>query len=389
MKDLKAIFLYTPEWDNNYYPQECPFNTSRAGKTRAKLLPMGLLSGKQIKEVMPTKATPAELEKFHEPDYLEAIKNAEKGNLTPQAFAMGIGTPDCPVFPGMYQYFSLVSGASLTGARLILSGEADVVFNPAGGLHHAGPKEASGFCFVNDVVLAAMELTDAKKRVLFLDLDVHHGDGVQNAFYERNDVMTISLHESGKTLFPGTGFEYEIGRGPGKGYAINIPLAVSTYDAAYEKAFKEAALPLMVRYNPDVLLLELGMDGLSGDPLAHLNLTNNVYADIIKQVLQLEKPILATGGGGYNVESTVRGWARAWSVLCGEDDHDLGIGLGGVMLETTEWLGGLRDRILITDAGIRKTVDAEIRRVIQYIKENVFPIHGLAAGGINEVAAFF
>jgi acetoin utilization protein AcuC len=253
-----------------------------------------------------------------------------------------------------------------------------VVFNPAGGLHHAGPKEASGFCFVNDVVLAAMELTEAKKRVLFLDLDVHHGDGVQNAFYDRNDVMTISLHESGKTLFPGTGFEYEIGRGPGKGYAINIPLAVGTYDAAYEKAFKEAALPLMVKYDPDVLILELGMDGLSGDPLAHLNLTNNVYADIIKQVLQLGKPILATGGGGYNLESTVRGWALAWSVLCGEDDHDLGIGLGGVMLETTEWVGGLRDRILITDAGIRKTVDAEIQRVIRYIKENVFPLHGLA-----------
>jgi len=378
MKDLQAVFLYSPEWDAINYPQECPFDTSRAGKTRVTLLPMGLLSGKHIKEVVPIKATAAELEKFHDPDYLDAIKNAENGHLPPEAFVMGIGTPDCPVFPGMYQYISLASGASITGARLILSGEADVVFNPAGGFHHAGPGEASGFCFVNDVVLAAMELTDAKKRVLFLDLDVHHGDGVQNAFYERNDVMTISLHESPKTLFPGTGFENEIGRGQGKGYAINIPLPVGTYDAAYERAFKEAALPLMVKYNPDVLILELGMDGLSGDPLAHLNLTNNVYADIIKQVLQLGKPILATGGGGYNVESTVRGWALAWSVLCGEDDHDLGIGLGGVMLETTEWLGGLRDRILITDAGIRDTVDTEIRRVIQYIKDNIFPLHGLA-----------
>jgi acetoin utilization protein AcuC len=378
MKDLNSVFLYSPEWDTINYPQECPFDTGRAGKTRSTLFPMGLLSGKQIKEIKPVKATRAELEKFHDPVYLEAIKNAEKGNLTLEAFAMGIGTPDCPVFPGMYEYISLASGASITGARLILSGEADVVFNPGGGFHHAGPKEASGFCFVNDVVLAAMELTGAKKRVLFLDLDVHHGDGVQNAFYERNDVMTISLHESGKTLFPGTGFENEIGRGQGKGYSVNIPLPVGTYDAAYEKAFNEVALPLIKKYNPDVLIMELGMDGLSGDPLAHLNLTNNVYADIIKQVLQLEKPILATGGGGYNVESTVRGWALAWSVLCGEDEHDLGIGLGGVMLETTEWLGGLRDRILITDAGVRDTVDAEIQRVIQYIKDKVFPLHDLA-----------
>jgi acetoin utilization protein AcuC len=378
MKNLNAVFLYSPEWDSINYPQECPFDTSRAGKTRTTLFPMGLLSGTHIKEIRPIKATTAELERFHEPDYLEAIKNSEEGNLTAEAFAMGIGTPDCPVFPGMFEYISVASGASITGARLILSGEADVVFNPAGGFHHARPKEASGFCFINDVVLAAMELTDANKRVLFLDLDVHHGDGVQNAFYERNDVMTISLHESGKTLFPGTGFENEIGRGKGKGYAINIPLPVGTYDAAYEKAFNEAALPLIKKYNPDVLIMELGMDGLAGDPLAHLNLTNNVYADIIKQVLQLEKPILATGGGGYNVESTVRGWALAWSVLCGEDEHDLGIGLGGVMLETTEWLGGLRDRILITDAGIRDTVDAEIQRVTQYIKDNVFPLHGLA-----------
>jgi acetoin utilization protein AcuC len=377
MKDLKAIFLYSPEWDSINYPRECPFDTGRAGKTRSTLLSMGLLGSVQQKEVKPIKATRAELEKFHDPVYLDAIKNAEKGHLTPEAFAMGIGTPDCPVFRGMYEYISQAGGASITGARLILSGEADVVFNPSGGFHHAGPKSASGFSFVNDVVLAAMVLTGAKKRVLVLDLDVHHGDGVQNAFYERNDIMTISLHESGKTLFPGTGFETEIGRGQGEGYSINIPLPVGTYDAAYEKAFKEIALPLIIKFDADVLILEVGMDGLSGDPLAHLNLTNNVYADIIKQIQQLEKPVLATGGGGYNVESTVRGWALAWSVLSGEEEHDLGIGLGGVMLETTEWLGGLRDRVLITDAGIRETVDAEVQRVGNYIRDHVFPLHGL------------
>jgi acetoin utilization protein AcuC len=378
MEDLKTVFLYTPEWDAINYPQECPFDTSRAGKTHSTLLSMGLLGGKYQKEVKPIKATRAELEKFHDPAYLDAIKNAENGHLTPEAFAMGIGTPDCPVFHRMYEYISLAGGASITGARLILSGDADVVFNPSGGFHHAGPKTASGFCFVNDIVLAAMVLTESKKRVLVLDLDVHHGDGVQNAFYEQDNIMTLSLHESGKTLFPGTGFETEIGRAKGEGYSINIPLPAGTYDAAYEKVFKEIALPLIIKFDPDIFILEVGMDGLSGDPLAHLNLTNNVYADIIKQILYLEKPILATGGGGYNVESTVRGWALAWSVLSGEEEHDLGIGLGGVMLETTEWLGGLRDRVLITDAGIRETVDAEIQRVSNYIRDNVFPLHGLS-----------
>jgi acetoin utilization protein AcuC len=375
MKEIKTRFLYSPEWDKINYPQECPYDTSRAGKTRSTLLSMGFLYEKEIK---PIKATRAELEKFHDPTYLDAIINAEKGDLTPEAFSMGIGTPDCPVFHGMYEYTSLACGASLTGARLILQGEADVVFNPAGGFHHAGPKKASGFCFVNDIVLAAMLLTEAKKRVLILDLDVHHCDGVQNAFYERNDIMTISLHESGKTLFPGTGFENEIGRGKGKGYSVNIPLPVGTYDAAYDNVFKEAVLPLIDKFNPDIFIMELGMDALSSDPLAHLNLTNNAYADIINEILKRGKPILATGGGGYNVESTVRGWSLAWSILCGEEEHDLGIGLGGVMLETTEWSGGLRDRILVTDPGIRDSVNIEIKRVTQYIRDNVFPLHGLA-----------
>lgn len=378
MKELNAVFLHSTDLDETGYPEGCPFNTSRAGKTRKTVYTMGLLGGKRRKEVPPVKATRAELEKFHQPAYLDAIKNAENGDLTPDAFAMGIGTPDCPVFYGMYDYISLACGASLTGARLILSGETDVAFNPSGGFHHAAPGKASGFCFVNDVVLAAMEFLNSKKRVLFLDLDVHHGDGVQTAFYERNDIMTISMHENGKTLFPGTGFEDEIGRGQGKGYCVNLPLPVGTYDAAYEKAFNEAVLPLIIKYNPDIFIMELGMDALSGDPLAHLNLTNNVYADIINEVLEQVKPVLATGGGGYNVEAAVRGWALAWSALCGEEEHDMGVGLGGVMLENTEWAGGLRDRTLISDAGRRSLVDAEIDRLIKKIQSNIFPLHGLA-----------
>ncbi len=377
MKDLHAVFLYSEDWDKINYPEDCPFDTGRAGKTRSTLKSMGLLGGKKCREIIPAKASQIEMEKFHERIYLNAIREAEKGNLTPEAFAMGIGTPDCPVFHSMFEYFSLAGGASLTGARLILSGEADIVFNPAGGFHHAGPKYASGFCFVNDIVLAALELIAAGKRVLFLDLDVHHCDGVQNAFYERNDIMTISLHESGKTLFPGTGFENECGAGKGVGFSINLPLPVGTYDAAYKKIFMEAALPLIKAFAPEVFIMELGMDALAGDPLAHLHLTNNAYVDIIKEILKLGKPILATGGGGYNAAAAARGWALAWSVLCGEDEHDLGIGLGGVMLETSEWLGGLRDRILVTDAVIRRPVDAEIDRVIRFIRGNIFPLHGL------------
>jgi acetoin utilization protein AcuC len=202
-------------------------------------------------------------------------------------------------------------------------------------------------------------------------------DHVQNAFYSRKDIMKVSLHESGRTLFPGTGFEDEIGSGEGRGYTVNIPLPVGTYDGAYISAFTEAALPLMKAFNPDVIIVELGMDGLAGDPLAHLHLTNNVFVEIVGRVLELDKPILATGGGGYNIENTVRGWALAWSVLCGEMIDDISAGMGGVMLENRDWFGGLRDRVLLSDAGQRGEVDSDVEATVQKIRGTVFPLHGI------------
>lgn len=210
--------------------------------------------------------------------------------------------------------------------------------------------------------------------MLFLDVDAHHGDGVQNAFYDRSDVMTVSFHESGKTLFPGTGSEDEIGVGEGEGHAVNVPLPQGTYDEAFLRAFRAVVPPLVEANDPDVIVLELGMDMLAGDPLTHLGLTNNAYADVITATMELDKPILATGGGGYHEENTARGWA----LFCGEDEHDdLSLGLGGVMLEGTDWLGGLRDKRLVVEATQREAVDAAVDRTTEAVKANVFPIHGL------------
>jgi len=291
---------------------------------------------------------------------------------------MGIGTGDCPVFKGMYEYSALACGATLTGAKLILAGSADVAFNPSGGFHHAGPERASGFCYINDVALACIILAEQKKRVLYLDVDVHYGDGVAEAFYDRCDVMTVSLHETPKVLFPGTGFEDQIGTGQGKGYCVNIPLPVGTYDQAYMKAFEEIALPLISVFNGDVFVLQLGADALAGDPLAHLHLSNDVYADIINHVLRFNKPILATGGGGYNVDNTVRAWALDWAALCGvQTGQDANPTVAGVMLENTEWQGGLRDRALAVSSQQRNTVMPAIEATIQTLKAKLFPIHGL------------
>jgi acetoin utilization protein AcuC len=387
LKTRNSIFIYSPELEKYHYPSEHPFNTIRAQRVRQTVSSMGLLSGRGRSEVAPAPAERVVLKKFHTARYLHALKRASGGHVDAEALKMGIGSPDCPIFKGLYEYAVLAAGGTLTAAKMILAGQADIGFNPSGGYHHAGPELASGFCYINDVALACMVLAENPapdavqgkgKRVLYLDVDVHYGDGVAKAFYERSDVMTISFHENPKTLFPGTGFENEIGTGEGKGYCVNVPLPVGTYDKAYIEAFEAVAPPLITAYNPDVIVLQLGADALAGDPLAHLQLTNNTYAEVINRVMGFGKPILATGGGGYNVENTVRAWALAWSVLCGADrgtglDH----AIGGVLLETTEWQGGLRDRALAVTEQQKNAVELAIETVVQKIKNTIFPIHGL------------
>lgn len=373
----RAAFVHSEALEKIHYPESCPFNTSRAALTRKTLISMGLLSGESRSEVAPVSATREELARFHESDYIEALMRAGKGDLDADGFARGLGTPDCPVFKGMYEYAALAAGATLTAARLVMDDGADVAFNPSGGYHHAGPGYASGFCYVNDIVLGVLELRKKFDRVLFLDVDVHHCDGVQNAFYSRRDVMTVSLHETGKTLFPGTGFESEIGEGEGRGYSVNVPLPVGTYDATYLGAFQAVVVPVAKAYDPGVVVVELGMDTLAGDPLAHLHLTNNVHVEILREILSLGKPVVATGGGGYNVDNTVRAWSLLWGVMVEEPLDDISAGMGGVMLGNRDWLGGLRDRVLLSDAGRRANIDGEISATVTRVKELVFPILGI------------
>lgn len=342
------------------------------------LLSMGLLSGPGVSEVAPVAADRRALKLFHSARYLHVLKKADQGQWDIQALQMGIGTDDVPVFRGMYDYAVLATGATLVGADLILSGQVDVAFNPSGGYHHAFPEKAAGFCYINDNAIACSVLAEAGKKVLYLDVDVHNGDGVAHAFYDRSDVMTISMHENPKMLFPGTGFEDEIGEGPGKGYCVNLPLPVGTYDRAYLDAFESVVLPLIGVFDPDVIVFELGVDALAGDPLAHLHLTNNAYVEIIRHLLNFGKPILATGGGGYNVENSVRAWALAWTVFTGEDDGpDLGPLMGGVMMQSTDWQGGLRDRELVVTEEQRQAVLPALMASIDIVKAKVFPIHGL------------
>lgn len=384
MSDRKLAFIYSPEIEALSYPPDCPFKTQRAGLTRQRLLSLGLLNGMQQVEAAARPAILNELKAWHTPVYLDELQRAAAGDLTVAGLQMGIGGPDTPVFKDLFTYGSWACGAGLNAADLLLAGEADIAFNLLGGFHHAMAQRAAGFCYLNDVALACMRLADAGKLVAYLDVDAHHGDGVQEAFYRRNDVLTISMHETGKTLFPWGGFENEIGEGPGRGYNVNVPLPAETHDEAFLLAFDRVVLPVLGAYEPDVMVLELGMDTLAGDPLTHLCLTNNALVDMIQELLKLRIPILVAGGGGYNVEHTVRGWTLAWRTFAGQGDDDVfSLGLGGVMLGSSEWAGGLRDPVRYISAEQRAAVTTEVEAMIQRVAQSIFPHYGLGLTAIS------
>jgi acetoin utilization protein AcuC len=380
MSDRKLAFLFSPEADQLRYPPDCPFKTERAGLTRSRLVSLGLLGGSGTFELVPERALLEQLGRFHTSQYLEELQRANEGDLTLDGLRMGLGGPDTPVFKGVLDYGAWACGAALRAVDALLAGEANVAFNLWGGFHHAMQARAAGFCYLNDVVLACLRLVEAGKRVLYLDIDAHHGDGVQEAFYTRNDVLAISLHESGQTLFPWGGFENEIGEGPGLGCNVNIPLPAGTYDQAFLEAFERVVAPLLGAYESDVIVLELGMDILAGDPLTHLCMTNNVVVDVLERLLAMDKPLLVEGGGGYQVENTVRAWALAWRTCAGESDDDaLSLGLGGVMLGSLEWAGGLRDRELPVPPEQRRAVESELYPTLDRVMQSVFRHHGLPA----------
>ena len=371
---MNTAFIYTDAYLNYDYGPIHPLRISRLELTYDLNKAYHLLDLPSVQFLPTIKADEEDLASFHSREYLDVLKKASDGHLSGSAYPYGLGPGDNPIFPGLFEWSLWITGATLQAVDYVAGGKGEVAFNIAGGLHHAMKSRASGFCYINDPVIGILRLLKHGKRVVYIDVDAHHGDGVQAAFYKTNKVLTISLHEGGQTLFPGTGFEHEIGEGEGEGYSVNLPFPPYTDDELYVWAFEEI-VPVFVRaFKPDVVVTQLGVDTFSSDPLTNLHLSIHGYEKVLRRMKSLAPHWVALGGGGYEISNVARSWALAWAIM---NDVELADDLPKVYLEKAEKMG-IDDRKLRGDPtpfshpmsqGSRK----EVERVVRYLKETVLP----------------
>ena len=372
---MKTALIYTDDFLKYDYGPTHPFKMIRLKLTYELIKSYGLF-GEGSDYLQPKPAVDADILTFHTQDYLNVLKNVDAGTAGQNAFDYGLGFGDNPMFKGVYEGSMLSCGGSIMAARLVEKGEYDAVFNIAGGLHHALKSRASGFCYLNDPVVAIYDLLNKGKRVVYIDIDAHHGDGVQSAFYNSDKVMTISFHENGRFLFPGTGYVEDIGIGIGKGFSVNVSFLPDTTDDIYEGAFDEIVPPLVASFKPDVIVAQLGADSLQNDPLSHLMLSNLCFGDIVRKIKGFNVPIVALGGGGYDVVNVYRAWTLAYSIL---SDKDVPDELPNDFKKFAKTKGYPAD--FLRDA--TKTVSTNndnlsfVKKEIEYFKKNLFPIHGI------------
>lgn len=319
MSPYKVGLIFTEDYQKYNFGPSHPLRPLRLKLTYSLMEKLGLLNHKLIEIIPPRMCTQEQIEWVHSIDYVDVVKklSVDPNDSSVKPFAYGLGPGDNPVFKGMYEASALVCGASLTAAELVWSNDDyNYCFNPAGGLHHAMKNHASGFCIFNDIAVAIQGLKRIKPdiRIAYLDIDCHHGDGVQWLFYEDPNVLKISLHESGRFLFPGSGNTNEIGKGTGEGYSINFPLLPGTSNKMYLKLFRTCIPKLLEAYSPDILITQLGVDTHFDDPLTQMGLSISIHRDLSQTIKTSVKEFcngkwLALGGGGYSMTVVPRSWS--------------------------------------------------------------------------------
>lgn len=315
--------VYSPNVSYHYNPKvsEYHYGVKHPMKPFRLMLTDHLVIGYKLYEkmdlYMPRAASKEELLEFHSDDYVDFLQKVTPDNVSKYSNLLknfNIGD-DCPVFDGFYDYSAIYSGASLDATEKLISGASDIAINWSGGLHHAKKSEPSGFCYVNDIVLSILNLLRYHPRVLYIDIDLHHGDGVQEAFYTTDRVMTVSFHKYNGLFFPGTGNVDEIGVGKGKHHAINVPLNDGIDDESYIRLFKSIMDPLITSFKPTVIVQQCGADSLGGDRLGCFNLNIKAHGECVKFIKSFGLPLLVLGGGGYTPRNVSRLWCYETSIM--------------------------------------------------------------------------
>ncbi|CAN5662511.1 acetoin utilization protein AcuC [soil metagenome] len=322
----RAALVHDRSLESYGFGDDHPFNPLRIRMTLELCEALGLLEGFPF--VGSERATEEDLLTVHSLTYIRLVEQAAMGVVdAADLLQYGIGSSDNPVVPDVHEAGSRVVGAVLGACRIVMSGEAEHALCISGGLHHALRSKASGFCFYNDAGVAIARLKEENPgiRIAYIDTDAHHGDGVQWMFYDDPQVLTVSMHESGRHLFPGTGGVKEKGRGEGVGYSVNVPLEPFTDDESWIQCF-EAVVPEVLRaFKPDLMLSQNGCDGHKLDPLTHLSATTRLYEHVPTRIHELAHELcdgrwVATGGGGYDIWRVVpRAWASLWAAVSHQD----------------------------------------------------------------------
>ncbi|KAF7573137.1 AcuC, Deacetylase [Pyrenophora tritici-repentis] len=313
----KVAYFYDSDVGNYAYVAGHPMKPHRIRMAHSLIMNYGLYTKMEIYRAKP--ASKYEMTQFHTDEYIEFLHKVTPDNMeqfTREQSKYNVGD-DCPVFDGLFEFCGISAGGTMEGAARLNRGKCDVAVNWAGGLHHAKKSEASGFCYVNDIVLGIIELLRYKQRVLYIDIDVHHGDGVEEAFYTTDRVMTVSFHKYGE-YFPGTGELRDIGVGSGKNYSVNFPLRDGITDETYRNIFEPVIQAVMDYYGPEAIVLQCGGDSLSGDRLGCFNLSMDGHANCVKYVKSFGVPVIVLGGGGYTMRNVARTWAYETGELVGE-----------------------------------------------------------------------
>ncbi|KAI0927875.1 transcriptional activator that enhances pseudohyphal growth [Taiwanofungus camphoratus] len=301
-----------------HYGEHHPMKPHRLTLTNTLVMGYGL--DKQIHHIYnPRPATQAELEAYHDHDYIEFLSRVTPQNQADMKHLIDTFNcvEDCPIFSDMYEFCRMYAGGSLAAARKLCAGTTDIAINWSGGLHHAKKAEASGFCYVNDIVLAILELLRYHPRVLYIDIDIHHGDGVEFAFYHTNRVMTVSFHKYTGDFFPGTGKLDDNGAGLGKHFCLNVPLQDGVDDDMYLTIFKTVIDDTVTAFRPTAIVLQCGADSLGCDRLGAFNLSIAAHGECVNFVRTFNVPLLVVGGGGYTIKNVSRCWTYETSVLVG------------------------------------------------------------------------